>query len=192
MPPLFETVTDLTAQADVVRRRRYGVIEVVAGQFQSLRLRPFPKLFSLSEIIYWDERWVRRASGDRCLLYYNQPRNHPNFLALKYIVSSRDCSLKTFRRTVFLLDEIARIKRSDALLCDASNLRISDRLFARWGWQAHRPQRWHRNFIKRFYGEYPQHAAPSTANAAANHDRNQDNCQITTATPSGIHHQANM
>lgn len=154
MRPLFETVTDLTAQASVVRRRRYGVIQVVAGQFQALRLRPLPKLFALSEIIYWDERWYRRPHGDRCLLYYNQPRNHPNFLALKYIVSSRDCSLKTFRRTLLLLDEIARIKQTDAIVCDASNFRISDRLFERWGWQAHRPQRWHRNFIKRFYGDY--------------------------------------
>ena len=32
---------------------------------------------------------------------------------------------------------IARLKGSDAILCDASNLRISDRLLARWGWTPH-------------------------------------------------------
>jgi len=54
-----------------------------------------------------------------------------------------------------VLDEIARIKRSDALLTDASNLRISDRLLARWGWVPHTSSRWHRHHIKRFYGNYP-------------------------------------
>jgi hypothetical protein len=48
-----------------------------------------------------------------------------------------------------VLDEVARIKNCDAIVCDASYYRISDRLLARWGWQAHKPQRWHRNYIKR-------------------------------------------
>jgi hypothetical protein len=54
-----------------------------------------------------------------------------------------------------VLDEIARLKRSDALLCDVSNWRISERLMARFGWEPHCPSRWHRHYIKRFYGEYP-------------------------------------
>jgi hypothetical protein len=53
------------------------------------------------------------------------------------------------------LDDVAELKKSDALLCDAANTRISDRLIRRFGWQPHKPQRWHRNYIKRFYGEYP-------------------------------------
>jgi hypothetical protein len=70
------------------------------------------------------------------------------------MVSSRDCTLATFRGALDVLDAIARIKRSDAILCDACNGRISDRLFARWGWVPHTSDRRHRNFIKRFYGEY--------------------------------------
>jgi hypothetical protein len=54
-----------------------------------------------------------------------------------------------------VLDEVARLKASDAILCDVWNWRISDRLLARWGWQPHKPDRWHRHFIKRFYGVYP-------------------------------------
>ena len=65
-----------------------------------------------------------------------------------------EIALETFRRALTALDEIARIKRSDALLADVSNLRISDRLLARWGWVPHCPSRWHRHFIKRFYGSY--------------------------------------
>ena len=89
----------------------------------------------------------------------------PNFLALRYVVSTSGTSYRTFRAALTILDEIAQIKRIDAIVCDASNLRISDRLLARLGWEAHKPQRWHRNYIRRFYGEYPT-AAPQTSAVA--------------------------
>jgi hypothetical protein len=34
-------------------------------------------------------------------------------------------------------------------------VRLSDRLMARLGWEPLAPRRWHRNFIRRFYGVYP-------------------------------------
>lgn len=159
MPPLFETVTDLAAQADVVRRRRYGVIEFAAGKFQRLLLRPLPKLYTPFDYFLRGESYHRSQPGDRCLLYYNQPRQFGNFLALKYVVSTRDATLATFRGALDVLDRIAEIKRTDALLCEVANFRISDRLLARWGWAPHAPSRWRRNFIKRFYGVYPGRSA---------------------------------
>ena len=160
MPSLFESITDLATHAERLRSRRYGVIEVADGQLQRVRLRPYPKIVTaLSPHLFG--RWTHgRGQGDWCRLYYNQPIRSSNFLALTYVVSSRDCSLKTFRHATRLLDKIAEIKGSDALLCDVSNSRISDRLLTRWGWQPHCPHAWHRNFIKRFYGIYPQ-ATPS-------------------------------
>ena len=155
MPPLFETVVDLQRQADVICRRRYGMIEVVDGEFRRVRLRPYPKLISLPGIRFADWLLHRRRQGDCCRLFYNQPRRCSNFLAVVYVVSHVGASFRTVRTAGLVLDEIAKIKRSDALLCDASNRRISDRLLHRWGWQAHSPSLWRRNFIKRFYGEYP-------------------------------------
>jgi hypothetical protein len=76
-------------------------------------------------------------------------------MALKYIVSTAGTSYATFRAALVELDRIAELKRSDALLCDAANTRLSDRLLARFGWEPHAPARWRRNFIKRFYGVYP-------------------------------------
>ena len=38
--------------------------------------------------------------------------------------------------------------------------RISSRLAERWGWQRHKPSRWRRHFIKRFYGSYPAPLKP--------------------------------
>jgi hypothetical protein len=148
-------VDPFVADIDVLRRARYGVIEVAAGRLAAIHLRPWPKIISALEVEWLGNRLHAKRAGDRCWLYYNQPRRHGNYLALKYIVSSADCTFASFRRAVLVLDEVARVKRSDALLCDAWNLRISDRLFARWGWEAHLPSRWHRHYIKRFYGNYP-------------------------------------
>ena len=49
------------------------------------------------------------------------------------LVSTRDCRLATVRGALVVLDEIARLKRSDAILADASNGRISDRLLGPLG-----------------------------------------------------------
>jgi hypothetical protein len=152
---MFETVTDLVAQADVIRARRYGVIEVIDGRLERVRLRPWPKIVSISSILFLGQWQHRRLSGNCVWVYYNQPRRFRNFLAVRYAVSSRDCTYATARTAARVLDEIARIKSIDALLCDVAFSRISDRLLARWGWSAHKPQRFHRNYIKRFYGSYP-------------------------------------
>jgi hypothetical protein len=85
----------------------------------------------------------------------------PDFMALKYIVSTAGTSYATIRAALKTLDAIAELKRIDAIVCDAGNMRLSDRLMARFGWEPHKPQRWHRNFIRRFYGHYP--AASNTA-----------------------------
>ncbi len=155
MPRLFETVTDLTEGAEVLRRRRYGVIEVVQGQFRRVLLRPLPKIVSIPDALIVGGWHHRCRSGDRLLLYYNQPRRFPNFLAVKYAVSSRQTRLGTVTRALAVLDEIARLKRSDALVCEVDNGRITTKLLARWGWQPHCPSRRRRHYIKRFYGEYP-------------------------------------
>ena len=151
--PLFETVSDLEAGAELLRRRRYGVVEVARGRLRHVALRPFPKIISAPEILLFGGWYHRHAAGDRIRLYYNQPWRFPNFLAVKYIVSARQTSLATLNRALAVLDEIARLKGSDALLCDVGNWRITTRLIARWGWQPHCPSRWHRHYIKRLYPE---------------------------------------
>lgn len=147
---LFETVDDLRAQEETIRRRRYGVIEINGGEFVGIHLRPWPKLASLVEVMI-AERWQhRRRRGDHCWLYYNQPWNSPKYLAITYAISTSDCSLASMNEALRVLDEIAVIKNLDGLVCDVWNSRISDRLLHRHGWESHAPSRWHRNFIKRF------------------------------------------
>lgn len=154
------------AQVESLRAHRYGVIETAGDALKAIWLRPWPKVVSALEVAWRGERLHQRHTGDRCWLYYNQPRGHSSFLALKYVVSSRDTRLGTFHHALEVLDEVARVKCSDAIVCDAWNLRISARLLARWGWEAHLPSRWHRHFIKRFYGVYPAVPRPRAEVAA--------------------------
>jgi len=155
MNPWFETVFDSQAGAEVLGRRRYGVIEAADSGLLRVRLRPWAKWISLWEVGMLGERLHARRAGNFCRLYYNQPLGHSNFLALKYLVSSRGCTLATMHAALATLDEIARLKQTDAILCEASNFRLSGRLMARYGWQAHKPSPWRRHYIKRFYGVYP-------------------------------------
>ena len=155
------TITDFEAGREQLVRRRYGVIETVGGKLRAIQLRPWPTLLSLPEILPVGPRYHGRGDSDRCRLYYNQPLGSSNFLALKYVVSTPGTSYATFRAALTVLDAIAELKRTDAIVCDASNLRISDRLLARLGWEAHKPERWHRNFIRRFYGHYPSVTLPA-------------------------------
>jgi len=157
---LFETVIDLAGGAEVLRRRRYGVVEMAGGRFRRVRLRPFPAVVTAPGILLAGGSVHRFWPGDRLWLYYNQPWRFPDFLVLKYVVSARETSLTTLRRALDVLDEIARLKRSDALLCDVGNWRISRRLMTRLGWTPHCPLRWHRHYIKRFY---PKDKTPDLA-----------------------------
>jgi hypothetical protein len=151
---LWETVHDLRGEAETLRRRPYGVIVMERGGLDEIRLRPWPTLVSTGGL--WGSSGVaQRAAGDRCWLYFNQPCRHGRFLALKFIVTSRGASFATLRSALIVLDEIARIKRTDAIVAEIRNQRVSDRLLHRWGWEPHLPSSRRRHFIKRFYGQYP-------------------------------------
>jgi len=152
---LFDSITNLKEGAELLRRRRYGVIEVAEGRLQRIVLRPVPKVISAPKVLLLGEWRHRHRSGDCIRLYYNQPWGYSNFLVLKYAESGRETSFGTLAGALAVLDEIARLKQSDALLCDVMNRRITARLFSRFGWEPHCPTRFHSHYIKRFYGVYP-------------------------------------
>lgn len=163
----LKTVTDLDNSCDTLRQHRHGVIDVRNGRLIAINLRPWPKLISIAGVA-WGHYSHRHIPGDRMRLYYDQPRNYPNFLALKFAISSRDTTLKTALLALKLLDKIAEIKQSDALLMDATNFRLSSRMLARFGWKPHAPSRWHRNYIKRLYLEPSMEEMESISVTAAN------------------------
>ena len=147
--PLYETVTDPQLEADVVRRRRYGVIETCAGRLVRIVYRPYPKTATAFGGRLLGRLSHRLRRGNRCRLYFNEPRSCPGFIALRYLESTRDADYATVCRALTALDDVARLKNADALVCDAANLRITDRSLARRGWVPHAPMVGHRNYIKR-------------------------------------------
>jgi hypothetical protein len=181
--PWFETITDISRQADRLRSRSHGVIEVADERLVRVVLRPWPKTVSLFDV--WFDRAVRHRlrPGNRCQLYFNQPASSPDYLTLRYVVSSADTTLGTFHGALEVLDEIARIKRSQAIVCDASNRRISARLLARWGWEPHCASRWHRHYIKRFY-DRPAAPLVNPRLLTATHDTSEWEAWPTTSAPS--------
>lgn len=163
---LFDHETDLSDPQGKIFCRAYGTIIVEDGEFQRIRFKPWPKIISSLEINLLGQKTHNAAeSQDRCTLYYNQPFFHKRFLALKYIVSTKGTSFKSFRLAVRVLDEVARIKQSDAIVSEVTNFKISNRLMKRWGWESHLKDRPNRHFIKRFYGEYPESLAEEHAAA---------------------------
>lgn len=148
-------ITDLDEQADLLHDVRYGMIEAIDGRFSRLVVRSFPKLTSWPDVLLFGRLHHRHCPGNRCRLYFSRPRRFPNFLSISYIVSSRGTTYQTFLATARMLDQVAKRKGIDAMLCHVVNDSLSDRIMERSGWERHCRHRWGRHFIKRFYGEYP-------------------------------------
>jgi len=156
MNPIIQSVYDLQDSSTVLRQRRYGMIECRDGEFVRVQLRPWPKISSIVEarwMVAWKNRWRKH---DVCRLYYNQPLMHRNYLALSLIESTRQTRLKTVMAALRVLDTIASIKTTDAILAEVTNSVISDRVLKRFGWQPHLERSRGRHWIKRFYGNYPK------------------------------------
>lgn len=154
MSQLFEVVYDLRTGEETIRRRRYGVIEISEARLSRIVFRPWPKVFSGDDVMLRGQFSPRGLIRDACRLYFNQPAGHRNYLALKFLISHFGTSFASIRRAMIVLDEVARIKQSDAILTHVSNSHISDRLMFRWGWERHLNRSSRRQFIKRFYGDY--------------------------------------
>lgn len=166
MKSWIESVYDLDAGRETIRRRPYGVIEVQDGRFLRIVFRPWPKLFTADDVLFRGQFSPRRR--DACRLFFNQPQNHSRYLALKFIVSDLGTSFASIRRAMLVLDRVAEIKRSDAIVAHVTTDHVSDRLLFRWGWERHLESSGRRHFIKRFYGKF------STAAATAHERRGQE------------------
>ncbi|MEZ6093511.1 MAG: hypothetical protein R3C03_04620 [Pirellulaceae bacterium] len=150
----FKPFDSIEENADKIRRHRYGVLTVSNCKLVDIRFRPWPKLISSMEVA-WFGKWNHTSSKQAaCRIYYNQPLSHSNYLSLSYIEAAANSGYGNLYRAMSYLDLIAYYKRSDAILCEISNIRISDRLMRRGGWERHLENSRRRHWIKRFYGDY--------------------------------------
>ena len=189
---LFQTIVDVESsrERECVSRRRYGVIEIIDQQLAAIHLRPFPKLVSVSEV-HWTAFLKRQKSAstslDRVMLYYNQPIMHTNFLALKYFVSDYKATLASIAVSLSVLDWVAKIKRTDAIVSEISNQRIQDRHLAHFGWEQHLHDSKKRHWIKRFYGQYADSFLFQTINQKAVDESQNENRSPSQSQKSQSH-----
>ncbi len=146
-------VTDMASSGDLLRHRRAGRIVTQNGRLQAIYGRWWPYSGNLLQA-QWDMLFPSMHK-DRCELYYHVPSSAVGFVTLSYVYSGPSTSLATIYAAALVLDEIARLKQSNAIVCHVTNRHISDRLLTRWGWQAHCLHWKGRHFIKRLYGNYP-------------------------------------
>lgn len=168
MSAWFEQVPDPDSPAagSLIVRRRYGLIQASAGRLDFVQVRPWPKMISGLEVWLADGVYHRRQACDQVRIWYNQPWQHSNYLTLAYSLSALGTTLATLRAGLTTLDRIARIKQSDAILCQASSRRVTDRVMRYFGYQRHLTDRRRRHYIRRFYGEYPGSGREQTGHAS--------------------------
>ena len=135
---MFAAITDWAApdrqrQAELLRARPLRCDRNGRRAAGPHRPAPFARRASQIEARTWGRLMHHLRRGNRCWLYYRQPRRLPQFLVLDYVISTRESTLATFRGALNILDDLARAEGSDAILCDVATGRISDRLLARWG-----------------------------------------------------------
>lgn len=147
-------VKDPISGADQIRRWRYGRIVMQAGRLVEVQRRLTCGSASVAQV-WWQAKYGRN-DDDICWLDYHQPFGMPTFLTLDYIRAGSLAGYKTFAGACHVLDEIARIRGSNAIVAHVTNHNISDRLLSRLGWEQHMEQWSGRHWIRRFYDGYPE------------------------------------
>jgi hypothetical protein len=147
------SVTDPIGGADQIRRWRCGRIVMRGGQLLQIQRRLSVGSASVAQV-WWHSKYGR-AEDDRCCLDYHQPLGMPGFLTLDYIRAGKRAGYKSFIGAVHVLDEIARLRGTLAIVAHVSNANISDRFLLRLGWEPHLSDWQGRHWIRRFYDGYP-------------------------------------
>lgn len=153
----LKPVTQIASMGALLRRRKLGRIVIQDGRLQAVYGRWWPYYADIFQARV--DAAFRTVRPDRCELFYHSAQATDGFLSLDYLRAGPSTSLGSLYGATLVLDEIARLKQSLAIVAHVTNERITDRLLERLGWQAHCLQWKGRHFIKRFYGDFPSISA---------------------------------
>jgi hypothetical protein len=121
------------------------LLRTTAGRFAQLSIFSDG---SISHQTRWFPRWAsqwdiandvtkRPASKGECRIFYSFPIRTPGFMAINYLTGGEQTSYRTLLLGGQVLEEIARSRKSIAIVCQAVSVRLSDRLMHRWGFVRH-------------------------------------------------------
>lgn len=150
----LDSIADPRTNQHKIRRWRCGRIVMRAGKLVEIQQRLLCGNVSVAQV--WLQTKFGRRNDDSCWLDYHQPFGMPSFLTLDYVRTGTLASYQTFIGACLILDEIARIRSTAAIVAHVTNGNISDRLLMRHGWERHM-ERWPgRHWIRRYYDGYPE------------------------------------
>ena len=140
-------VTSVDGNADRIRSWNYGELELFDGKLLGIYPRWWPRI--ASEWESFRDSAIRSLPTDFCRVYYAFPRRVPGFMSVLYARSGPNTKYKTLYRAVVVMEEIARLRDSHAIVCQMINLRASERLMNRWGYVRHALALGNNHYIKR-------------------------------------------
>lgn len=140
-------VESLSESHDLVRAWRYGEIELKNGALHRIYPRWWPRIGSEWESML--DSYMRRLPDDVCRVFYAFPRSSPGFMSVLYAYSGRNTQAKTLLLGVSTVDEIAEIHQAKAIVCQATNARLTERLMRRLGYVRHAHSLGPNHYIKR-------------------------------------------
>jgi len=149
----LDSISDPRVEERKIRRWKCGRIVMKDGKLVEIQHRMLCGNVSVAQV--WLQAKFGRREDDCCWLDYHQPFGMPSFLTLDYIRTGTLASYKTFIGACHVLDEIARIRATSAIVAHVTNRNISDRLLRRHGWERHMEAWKGRHWIRRFYQGYP-------------------------------------
>ena len=133
--------------ADSLRSWRYGEIELSDGKLVAIYPRWWPRLGSRWES--YQDSYNRKLPVDVCRVYYSFPLRAPGYMSVLYAHSGPNTRYKTIRRAVLVVDAIAVLNSSNAIICQIINERGTERLMKRWGYVRHATSLGDNHYIKR-------------------------------------------
>jgi hypothetical protein len=142
MTPLSASIIEALGQV-----AGHGVIVVQPDHSVQLFSRYWPRW--PSRLGQWmDERWRRLPTG-QVRIYFNQPRLSPGFLVLAYAQAGKQATLPTLRLSLNILEEIARRRNMQAIVCQATAVKLNERVMNYFGYDRHAATLGPNHYIKR-------------------------------------------
>ncbi|KLU01950.1 hypothetical protein RISK_006134 [Rhodopirellula islandica] len=139
--------TQLETNEDAISRVRCGRIVMRDGKLERIEQHGMRSPVSVAQV-WWQAKFAA-LQGDVCCLDYHVPRGMNAFMTLDYVRSGDATGFATAIGAFQVLDEIARLRKSYAIVAHVSNARITDRHLKRAGWERHLLDWPGRHFIRR-------------------------------------------
>ena len=140
-------VDSIHGNQDLIRTWRYGEVELFNGEIVAIYPRWWPRFGSQWES--WQDSFHCTLAADSCRAYYAFPQRAPGFMSVLYARSGPGTQYKTIARAARAMDEIARIRDAQAIVCQMVSERGTERLMKRWGYVRHAFSLGDNHYIKR-------------------------------------------